>query len=185
MKPFLAVAAAASFMTLATPAFAADTINLSATNTAAGSSTYTFAAGTYEVSLIDGLYKAWAPARIGVDANGANIPGSNWTDYYKYTIDNTTSFYNPLNSARFATADAAFAAYSATGPLTLTFTVPTAVTFAIADDLSSFGDNSGGVSLSVSAVPEPATWATMVLGFFGLGFAMRRKTRETAVAAIA
>ena len=28
---------------------------------------------------------------------------------------------------------------------------------------------------SVSAVPEPATWAMMLLGFAGIGFAMRRK----------
>jgi choice-of-anchor C domain-containing protein len=38
----------------------------------------------------------------------------------------------------------------------------------------------GGVLLdavSISAVPEPATWAMMVLGFFGIGFmAYRRKT---------
>jgi hypothetical protein len=37
----------------------------------------------------------------------------------------------------------------------------------------------GGILLdavSVSAVPEPATWAMMILGFFGIGFmAYRRK----------
>ena len=32
----------------------------------------------------------------------------------------------------------------------------------------------GGVA-AISAVPEPATWLTLLLGFFGLGGAMRRK----------
>jgi hypothetical protein len=37
------------------------------------------------------------------------------------------------------------------------------------------------VNLTVSAVPEPSTWAMMILGFFGVGFmAYRRKaTRPT------
>lgn len=34
----------------------------------------------------------------------------------------------------------------------------------------------GGLSLT-RAVPEPATWALMLLGFGGIGFAMRRRTR--------
>jgi hypothetical protein len=37
---------------------------------------------------------------------------------------------------------------------------------------------SGGQSITVSpAVPEPSTWAMMVLGFFGLGFAGYRRAR--------
>ena len=33
------------------------------------------------------------------------------------------------------------------------------------------------VSVNVSAVPEPATWAMMILGFLGVGFmAYRRKS---------
>ncbi len=35
------------------------------------------------------------------------------------------------------------------------------------------------VSVSLSAVPEPATWALMILGFGATGFAMRRRTRTT------
>ena len=42
-----------------------------------------------------------------------------------------------------------------------------------------FGDNTGQLEVAVtlaSAVPEPSTWAMMILGFFGLGFmAYRRK----------
>jgi hypothetical protein len=37
-------------------------------------------------------------------------------------------------------------------------------------------------SLGVNAVPEPATWAMMILGFGLVGFAMRRRTVTTRVA---
>lgn len=37
----------------------------------------------------------------------------------------------------------------------------------------------------VAAVPEPETWALMIAGFGGVGLAMRRRRRQTAVAAAA
>ena len=37
----------------------------------------------------------------------------------------------------------------------------------------------GGDDLSVTIVPEPSTWAMMMLGFAGLGFAGYRKARKT------
>jgi hypothetical protein len=45
------------------------------------------------------------------------------------------------------------------------------------------GDNSNGLDNIVisTAVPEPSTWAMMILGFFGIGFmAYRRKSRGPA-----
>jgi hypothetical protein len=33
-------------------------------------------------------------------------------------------------------------------------------------------------------VPEPSTWAMMMLGFAGLGFAGYRKSRKAAIAAV-
>jgi len=41
--------------------------------------------------------------------------------------------------------------------------------------------NTGPVDASVaSAIPEPSTWAMMILGFFGVGFmAYRRKGQAT------
>ena len=42
----------------------------------------------------------------------------------------------------------------------------------------------GTVSSEVAAVPEPSTWAMMILGFFGVGFmAYRRKAKPTFMAA--
>lgn len=179
MKNWVKGAIIASAMTVASPALAAvqiATANLSATNFAASTFTYTFAAGDYSVSLVNGLYSAWAPASPST---------GNWTDYYKYTINGVTSFFNPLNSRRYATAADAFAAYSAASPLSLNFLVPTTVTFGIADAQSSFGDNAGGVSLAISAVPETATWMMMLAGFGMMGFALRAAPRRNGTTAAA
>lgn len=35
----------------------------------------------------------------------------------------------------------------------------------------------------VPAVPEPASWATMILGFLGVGLALRRRRRQAAISA--
>lgn len=44
---------------------------------------------------------------------------------------------------------------------------------------SSGGGSSGGTPPPVAAVPEPATWAMMILGFGAIGGAMRRRSRES------
>lgn len=41
-------------------------------------------------------------------------------------------------------------------------------------------DSPGIISWSVATVPEPATWAMMLLGFFGLGAALRTCSRRVA-----
>ena len=46
------------------------------------------------------------------------------------------------------------------------------------------GVTSANLTFSVAAVPEPATWALMLLGFAGVGFAMRR-SRKPALAQLA
>ena len=48
---------------------------------------------------------------------------------------------------------------------------PTPLHFGVSD--GDFSDNSGAYTISIT-VPEPATWALMILGFGGLGLAMRR-----------
>ena len=40
-------------------------------------------------------------------------------------------------------------------------------------------------STSIAAVPEPATWAMMLLGFGGIGYSLRRRRKQTAFAQFA
>lgn len=69
-----------------------------------------------------------------------------------------------------------------TNPLvTFTFTDPTAVGWL---KLSSSQNAFEIDNLRVAGVPEPATWALMLLGFGGIGFAMRRG-RKPALAQLA
>jgi hypothetical protein len=42
--------------------------------------------------------------------------------------------------------------------------------------------NWAGIAVAVSAVPEPSTWAMMILGFAGVGFmAYRRRNKSPAL----
>jgi hypothetical protein len=54
-------------------------------------------------------------------------------------------------------------------------------------DLAGGNQNIGNIldNVSLSAVPEPATWAVMLVGFGGLGLAMRNNRRKLANAAAA
>ena len=63
-----------------------------------------------------------------------------------------------------------------TGPHTLTFTAT--------NTSNVLGTYSGNFNFAVAPVPEPATWAMMLLGFGGIGFAMRRR-RSPVLAQIA
>jgi PEP-CTERM motif len=44
------------------------------------------------------------------------------------------------------------------------------------------GDPGGEIRGFLAAVPEPATWAMMLIGFLGLGFAFRQSRRREAIA---
>ena len=68
---------------------------------------------------------------------------------------------------------------------TFTLAATTTLDFFIVDGF--LPDNLGGVSLDInpinSAVPEPSTWAMMILGFAGVGFmAYRRKSKPALMA---
>ncbi len=76
----------------------------------------------------------------------------------------------------YATALQAFVADAAASSFTLT--APTTVRFYIFDDI--VGDNIGGVSLNVAAVPEPASWAMLIAGFGLVGATLRRRATARA-----
>ncbi|HEX5264565.1 MAG TPA: PEPxxWA-CTERM sorting domain-containing protein [Phenylobacterium sp.] len=61
------------------------------------------------------------------------------------------------------------------------FASPTTITHQTGKALSSFNASSTGTFEGV-AIPEPATWALMILGFGGAGAALRRRRRAAALA---
>lgn len=149
------------------------TVNLSGTDAATAVASVSLQAGTtYVLSLVQATYTAVAVA---------SPSAGNYVDYYKYsTVYNADgsgyNYYGTL-STRYATAADAFAAYSAQAPLTLTFPTTTTLYFQIGDSLTSLYDNTGGTSISVASVPEPASWAMMLAGFGVIGFAARQRRK--------
>jgi hypothetical protein len=79
-------------------------------------------------------------------------------------LEVTPGSYSPLD------AFSAFNGMSANGDWTLT----------VSDNAGGDQGSLGGFTLnvnSIGAVPEPATWALLLLGFFGIGGLMRAKRR--------
>jgi hypothetical protein len=120
---------------------------------AGGSATYTFAAPVSSFQFDWGSIDAYNTLTINGTSQAIIVPGSN--------------FINPANGDQIAAGT--------NGRFTVTGTAGelfTSVTF------SSTGNSFEVDNLAVGgAVPEPATWAMMMLGFGGLGFAMRRKPK--------
>jgi hypothetical protein len=68
-----------------------------------------------------------------------------------------------------------------------TFVAPTGATelYLGTVDGWQWNNNVGGYNLSISAVPEPATWAMLVLGLGAVGFGLRMSRRNGAMATTA
>lgn len=60
--------------------------------------------------------------------------------------------------------------------LSVTLGAGEAIGFGIGNGGTFFNDSTG-VSFTAAAVPEPASWALMIMGFGAVGFAMRRRPR--------
>ncbi len=203
LKIVLALAALASI-----PGVAEATI-VNVNGLDSGGTTLTLAAGTYDVQFVQDVYTAWSPwSATSCSGSGPQQGCQGWTDRLDIHVgtDGTYQTYDTGAVAGvgsyWSTAEAALAAFEAaeaggsltvyqrgadqsvlgqstTGMIQFTLTTPTAVKF-VSDD-SFYGDNRGGISLSLTqvsaAVPEPASWALFIGGFGMIGAAMRhRKT---------
>lgn len=133
----------------------------------------TLGAGRYLV------YSVGHDAAAGFSFDAWNYAGG-WLNQYFIWTPTGTHWAGTLNAAgtnwkTFDTAPEALATAQATfSPLTLVLATETTVRFGIAD--SFYGDNSGGISLNVTAVPEPASWALLVAGL-GLVHRLVRRRR--------
>jgi hypothetical protein len=102
--------------------------------------------------------------------SGSTYAGGSSRDFYSLIDLSASANAGPVNLGYYTgTADA--------------FIDPT-INFAPGIDLSKLGVNVGtNVSYgTVSGVPEPASWATMLLGMFGAGIALRSRRRRVAMA---
>ena len=179
-------------------------------STSATGTTLNLSAGTYSFGAVGtaagGAYNAYSyqasgfnpivPAVSGCSATGTNC-ASGFRSNFTITVGGVTTHYNLSGSGsstanNFQTATQALAAFQAgpvyqtlgnvstISPLTFTLASNAAVTFAVDDDL--LFDNTGGVSLNVAAVPEPASWAMMIVGVGLVGGALRRREGKAKLA---
>jgi hypothetical protein len=135
--------------------------------------------GTYDVAPVIGSYTAFNPfsAVADCDPSGANCAkGWNWRlrTVADQPIILDPGFDFPVPGQYFATEALAFANAPGLGKFTLT--TATTMKFWIPDAIF-FLDNDGGVSFSLTAVPEPASWALMIGGFGLTGAVLRRRRR--------
>lgn len=79
-----------------------------------------------------------------------------------------------LNNTKLTITRLASGNYSADGPTQLSVVNPQ--TLVVKGTLApGAGSYTGNVAFTAGAVPEPATWALMILGFGVVGYAMRRR----------
>ena len=144
-------------------------------------------AGTYKATPIIGTYTAFSRFSSESGCNGDGIKCTIGFEHsYKIDIGGTVTGYGDnagnggigpqSGGGYYATQAQAFTLGSQAA--TFTLAAPTSVKFFIYDDI--LGDNRGGVSLDVTAVPEAATWAVMVAGFGLVGASLRRRQAAAA-----
>lgn len=132
-----------------------------------------------------------SPNTVGFDTT-ANVAGS-YTSYFEFSNDQT-GFYNfalisstlgaTITLEQLMTGGGASTLYSSTGAtnslslLTGVLNSGTTYRFTYTGGFpTGGGTTSGNASFYVAAVPEPATWGLMLIGFGGIGLAMRRRRR--------
>jgi hypothetical protein len=122
---------------------------------------------------------------IYADGSGNPIGPTNDPNYYQMTFGTTTlvPFDPAQNIKNFLVGP--LPAYSSTHiysfDINTGVTTPTQLHFGVGD--GDFADNSGAYTITVTQVPEASTWAMMMLGFAGLGFAGFRTRRSSVVSA--
>lgn len=181
-KKLLAGVALAATLAAAGPALASEM--LTATFTAADGGV---TAGSYS-GIVDVTVAGFGQS-LGSQLNDAfylfSGPPTHDGSYYQLTFGTSTlvGFSPAQNAVNFLVA--ALPAYNASHvysfKLNTGLVAPGKLHFGVGD--GNFSDNSGAFKITVSGgVPEPTTWALMMVGFGGLGACLRASRRKVAVA---
>jgi hypothetical protein len=128
---------------------------------------------TYDFTVINPttLWSAGATAARSSTANGIPVPndfGGQWT-MFGYTF----------NFGALVGEDSGLYFLIGTGP-TILSGLSGEIHVGYWDSI--YTDNSGSQTLSITVVPEPSTWAMMLAGFAGLGFAALGRGRKARIA---
>ncbi|WP_145987150.1 MULTISPECIES: PEP-CTERM sorting domain-containing protein [Bradyrhizobium] len=119
--------------------------------------TFDLAAGTYLLGFYLSGNPDGNPAQKSIGVTLApTSPASNYSYTYLTTVNGDHSLNYDYHSFYFTTSG---------GLETLSF---------FSNDPGAYGGVVGGIT--ITAVPEPSTWAMMILGFLGLGFLGYRKS---------
>lgn len=180
MKKILSAAAVALLATAA-PAFAAESINVSFATPTGGTSVNTYyglvnvtvtGTGQSDGTKLNDAFYSLDPA------------GARNSAFYQLTFGTSALVGN--NSAQNASNFLVGSLPAYRNDNTYTFTLNTGLAQSAASQLffgvsdGVFSDNSGSYSIQLSqAVPEPATWAMMLMGFGMIGFGLRSYQRKS------
>lgn len=112
--------------------------------------------------------------------------GSGFSSFTTW-LEGTTRFFSATYNL-IGTAPSAYLRMdlrtSAQGGAVADFSHTAGISFLLPSNVS-FTSQSGQFLTAVSAVPEPSTWAMMLVGFAATGFAMRRRRSKNALVAMA
>jgi hypothetical protein len=102
------------------------------------------------------------------------------TNGMNFTLANATSAGVGFNNTGFNTPEV-LNTIGYTGQLSsFVFQLSTGgFTYSFSDSANSALNSNGTITATVAAVPEPSTWAMMVLGFAGVGFIAYRRRKDS------
>lgn len=182
MKKIL-TAAAVALLATAAPAFAAENLAVNFTAPAGAQTTGTYF-GLVNVTVSGTGVSNGTKVNDAFYSIASNGVATYDPGFYQLAFG-TTAFAGPTASQSAANfIVGGLPAYNANN--SYTFTLNTGIAQAAAQRLffrvndGVFSDNSGAFALTIAqAVPEPATWAMMLMGFGMIGFGLRSYQRKS------
>jgi hypothetical protein len=201
---------AATALAAATPAaFAAPIVSLADASavtmtgsTKTGGGAQSFGPGITYAGDQNGYFNysaGWGFSRNGSWGNTPMIGANSGSGSFTLTFDQAiTGFLADVNWSTGWYADATMASFDAAGQMLESILLSEHTMNQVAPGMHGFADASGriksirfsnayigirNISVSVAAVPEPATWAMMLVGFGMAGVALRQRRRSPALRA--